>query len=483
MNKFLPKCYILITFLILSASFSTESTIKKNFSSSKGKVTPRKQGKKMVFLVGKKKLTKSLSKIVKLELEKTELKFGFIKLTDMAPLAIALKMGYFKEEGLNVTLEVQQNWTDVLNKVIDDELDGSQMLASQPIAAAVGCGRKAELITPFSMDLNGNAITVSKEVWSKMIDSIPREYGKTMHPISARSIANAINYFKKNSKPFKFGIVAQYATHNYQLRYWLAAAGINPGYYDYNSSQGFKGTIGGDIDLEVIAPPKMPGSMQQGDISGYCAGEPWNQEAVELGIGVPVIASRNIWKNHPEKLFVVTKKFMKQYPNTLVAITKALIRAGKWLDNPENRKQASNMIAKPEFLGGNKKVIDNSMTGTYEYEKGDVRLTPDFNVFFKYNATYPFYSDGIWYLTQMRRWNQVTESHPDEWYQSKIKEVYKPEIWLEAAKLLLTEGFLEKREIPETDGYREASIDFIDNLTYDGRKPVAYLNSLKIGKK
>lgn len=427
--------------------------------------------------------TSSPPKTNKLALEKSKIKLGFIKLTDMAPLAIALKMGYFSDEGLEVTLEAQPNWTDTFNKVLDDQLDGSHMLAGQPIAAAVGSGRRGELVSSFCMDLNGNAITVSNDVWKLIKDSIPYEYGKPMHPIPAKALTPAINFYKKSNLPFTLGVVAHHSNHNYQLRYWLAASGINPGVYDYSNMQGYKGTLGGDIKLEVIAPPQMPSSLNAKIVNGYCVGEPWNQQAITDGIGVPLIVSRDIWKNHPEKLFVMTKAFVEKYPNTAIAITKALIRAGKWLDDPVNRKEAAGLIAKPEYLNYDKKVIDNSMIGTFEYEKGDIRDAPDFNVFFRYDATYPFYSDGIWFLTQMRRWGQITETKPDEWYHSKIKEVYKPEIWLQAAKLLVEEGFLTPNEIPKTDGYKPETKNFIDYKPYDGKKPVEYLNSFKIGLK
>jgi len=422
-------------------------------------------------------------KTKKLSLEKPNITIGFIKLTDMAPLAIAKFLGYFDDEGLAVTLEAQANWRDILDKVIDNQIDGAQMLAGQPIAAAVGCGRQAQLVTTYSMDLNGNAITVSNTIWSKIKDSIPVEYGKPVHPIPSYALKPALNFYKKMNKPFTFGIVAAYSTHNYQLRYWLAAGGINPGFYNSNNIQGNKGNNDGDVLLNITAPPQMPETLKSGTIDGYCVGEPWNQQAVEETIGVPIVTSREIWKNHPEKVFAMTKEFVTKYPNTAIAITKALIKAGKWLDNPENRKEATRILSKAAYVDGEKRVIDNSMLGTFEFEKGDVRSIPDFNVFFKYNATYPYYSDGIWYMTQMKRWGQITESKTNDWYISKIKEVYKPDMWIRAANLLLEEGFIAETDIPYTDGFKPVSSDFIDNIPYDGKKPVEYINSFKIGLK
>jgi nitrate/nitrite transport system substrate-binding protein len=415
-----------------------------------------------------------------LVLEKPSIKIGFIKLTDMAPFAIAKRKGFFEAEGLDVTLEAQANWRDILDKVAEGQLDGAQMLAGQILAANSGIGRQVPLVTPFSMDLNGNAITVSNDVWGKIVDYLPKEYGKPLHPIKSSALIPAISLFKELKKPFVMGIVSQVSNHNYLLRYWLAANGIEPGFYKEENPLG---DFESQVRLDVIAPPQMPTVLEQQKINGYCVGEPWNQQAVDSGIGVALISSKDIWKNHPEKVFAITKEFVAKYPNTAVAITKALIKAGKWLDNPENRKEASRILSKEAYVDGEKRVIDNSMLGSYEYEKGDVRVETDFNVFFRYNATYPFYSDGIWFLTQMKRWGQITENRPNEWYDTKIKEIYKPEIWKQAANLLLAEGYLQKEEIPETDGYKPASSEFIDHLIYDGRKPVEYINSLKIGNK
>ena len=325
-----------------------------------------------------------------LEIEKPQLKFGFIKLTDMAPLAIAKEKGFFEDEGLFVSVEAQSNWKNILDRVIDGGLDGSHMLAGQPIAAQAGFGRQAELITPFSMDLNGNGITVSNKVWDMMKPNVKKDgSGKPVHPISADALKPVVEAYKKDGKPFKMGMVFPVSTHNYEIRYWLAAAGINPGMY---SADNIQGQIGADVLLSVTPPPQMPATLEAGTIYGYCVGEPWNQQAVAKGIGVPVTTNYDIWKNNPEKVFVMTKKFVEENPNTAVAVTKALIRAGKWLDTPGNREEAVKILSKPQYVGAPETVLANSMTGTFEFEKGDKRAMPDFNVFYRYNATYPFYS-------------------------------------------------------------------------------------------
>ena len=422
------------------------------------------------------------SSVKESDVEKPQLKLGFIKLTDMAPLAIAKEKGFFDDEGLYVTLEAQANWKVLLDGVISGQLDGAHMLAGQPIGATIGFGTNAEVITPFSMDLNGNGITVSNEVWTEMKKNIPSEDGKPKHPVSAEALKPVIEEYKKKGKPFKMGMVFPVSTHNYELRYWLAAAGISPGYYTKEDVTGMKDA---DALLSVTPPPQMPATLEAGTINGYCVGEPWNQAAVFKGIGVPVITDYEIWKNNPEKVFGVSKTWAEQNPKTLVAITKALIRACMWLDenNGVNRNEASEILSKPEYVGANKEVIANSMTGTFEYEKGDKRSMPDFNVFYRYNATYPFYSDCVWYLTQMRRWGQIGESKANDWYFETAKKIYRPDIWIKAAETLVTEGKMKKEDIPQTDGFKTPTNEFIDGMQYDGKKPVEYLAKFKVGLK
>ena len=422
------------------------------------------------------------------EPEKEDLKFGFIKLTDMAPLAIAYEKGYFEDEGLYVTLEAQANWKVLLDGVIDGQLDGAHMLAGQPLAATIGFGTKAHIVTPFSMDLNGNGITVSNEVWEQMKPHVPKQAdGKPQHPIKADYLKPVVDKYKAEGKPFKMGMVFPVSTHNYELRYWLAAGGIHPGYYAPHKGD-IAGTLQADALLSVTPPPQMPATLEAGTIYGYCVGEPWNQQAVFKGIGVPVITDYEIWKNNPEKVFGMTKEFTEQYPNTTVRVVKALLRAAKWLDANDNgnRPEAVKILSQPNYVGADYDVIANSMTGTFEYEKGDKRSVPDFNVFFRYNATYPYYSDAVWYLTQMRRWGQIAEPKTDSWYDQVAKSVYRPDIYKTAAMELIAEGHMTADEFPDftsESGYRAPQSEFIDEVTFDGSKPNDYLKSFSIGLK
>ncbi|MGE0393571.1 MAG: CmpA/NrtA family ABC transporter substrate-binding protein [Vicinamibacterales bacterium] len=419
-----------------------------------------------------------------LKVEKAQLKLGFIKLTDMVPLAIAYEKGFFEDEGLFVTLEPQANWKVLLDRVIDGQLDGAHMLAGQPIAATVGFGTKAHVITAFSMDLNGNAITVSNDVWAQMLPAIPKDgKGKPIHPIKASALKPVVDKFKGAGRPFKMGMVFPVSTHNYELRYWLAAGGIHPGFYTPTDVSGQQKA---DVQISVTPPPQMPATLEAGTINGYCVGEPWNQQAIFKGIGVPVITDYQIWKNNPEKVFGVTKAWADKYPNTHLAVVKALIRAGMWLDanKDANRPEAAKIISGANYVGADYPVIANSMTGTFEFGKGDKRAQPDFNVFFRYFATYPFYSDAVWYLTQMRRWGQIGEARPDQWYHDTARSVYRPDIYMQAAAELIAEGKAKKTDFPAGgDGFRPPTKEFIDGIEFDGRKPNAYLAKFAIGLK
>ncbi len=341
--------------------------------------------------------------------EQEELRLGFIKLTDMAPLAVAYERGYFEDEGLYVTLEAQANWKILLDRVIDGELDGAQMLAGQPLAAHIGIGTQAELVTAFAMDLNGNAITVANSVWAAMAPQLPRpQAGQVPPPVSAAALKPVVAEYRQGGKPFNMGMVFPVSPHNYELRYWLAAGGLHPGFYAPQLGDN-SGQRQADVLLSVTPPPQMPATLEAGTIAGYSVGEPWNQQAVARGIGVPVITDNEIWRNNPEKVFGVTRQWAERHPNTHVRLVKALLRAAWWLDADDNgnRRAAAKLLAKPEYVGADEQVIASSMTGTFEYARGDKRQVPDFNVFFRHHATYPYYSDAIWYLTQMRRWGQI----------------------------------------------------------------------------
>ena len=429
-----------------------------------------------------------------LDVEKDTLKFGFIKLTDCAPIVIAKEKGYFDDEGLSVEVEAQGNWKELLNRVINGDLDGAHMLAGQPIGATVGFGTKADVLTAYSLDYNGNGITVSNDIWKQMKPNVKKDAtGKVIHPITADSLKPIADEASNNNAKLKMGMVFPVSTHNYEIRYWLAASNISPGfYYDPSTKQrDIAGFLNSDVELSVTPPPQMPQTLEAGTICAYCVGEPWNQQAVFKKIGVPVTTNYDIWKNNPEKVFGVSAEWAKKNPNTWIAVTKALIRAGHWLDASwKNRDEAAKILSQPNYVGAPYKVIKNSMTGTFEFEPGvDVREMKDFNVFFRYNASYPYYSDAVWFLTQMVRWGQITEQKEDSWYHTMAKKIYRPDVYMKAVDELIDDGLFEESvflpavKANRAGGYKPATSDFIDGKTYDGKKPNDYIDSFKIGLK
>ena len=429
-----------------------------------------------------------------LDVEKDTLKFGFIKLTDCAPIVIAKEKGYFDDEGLSVEVEAQGNWKELLNRVINGDLDGAHMLAGQPIGATVGFGTKADVLTAYSLDYNGNGITVSNDIWKQMKPNVKKDAtGKVIHPITADSLKPIADEASNNNAKLKMGMVFPVSTHNYEIRYWLAASNISPGfYYDPSTKQrDIAGFLNSDVELSVTPPPQMPQTLEAGTICAYCVGEPWNQQAVFKKIGVPVTTNYDIWKNNPEKVFGVSAEWAKKNPNTWIAVTKALIRAGHWLDASwKNRDEAAKILSQPNYVGAPYKVIKNSMTGTFEFEPGvDVREMKDFNVFFRYNASYPYYSDAVWFLTQMVRWGQITEQKEDSWYHTMAKKIYRPDVYMKAVDELIDDGLFEESvflpavKANRAGGYKPATSDFIGGKTYDGKKPNDYIDSFKIGLK
>jgi len=416
-------------------------------------------------------------------IEKPVLKLGFIKLTDIAPLVVAQEKGFFKDEGLTVTLEPQANWKVLLDGVTGGQLDGAHMLAGQVLASSAGIGTKVPLVTPFSLDINGKGVTVSNQVWQMIAPSLPKgPDGKVQMPISAAALRPVVDSFKAQGKPLRMGMVFPVSTHNYVLRYWLAAGGLNPGFYLPGDTAG---VTGADVQLSVTPPPQMPATLEAGTINGYSVGEPWNQAAVAKKIGVPLIVDPDIAGVTGDKVFGLTAAFAQKNPKTVKALTRALIRAAQWLDadGGRNRAEAVKLLASPKYVGADEKVLMASMTGSFTFAPGDTRQTPEFNQFFANQASYPFYSDGIWFLTQMRRWGQIAEARDDQWYLDTVKKAYRPDIYDAAAQSLVADGKAKAEDFPKTDGFRVQTRKAIDGVPFDAHKPAAYAASFAIGLK
>ena len=207
------------------------------------------------------------------------------------------------------------------------------------------------------------------------------------------------------------------------------------------------------------------------------------------GVGVPVVTDHQIWQFNPEKVFGLDATFVEENPDTTIRIVRALLRAGRWLDENgnANRAEAVEILADPEYVGASPDILANSMTGTFEFEKGDVRPAADFNVFFRHFATYPYWSDAVWYLTQMRRWGPDRGSeNPTSGTWKTARSVYRPDLYATAARELIEEGSMEAGDFPDFDvvtGLRSPSGEFIDGIDFDAGRPNDYLRRLAIGNK
>jgi len=350
-------------------------------------------------------------------LEKTEVNLGFIPLTDCAPLVVAKEKGFFERQGLQVRLSREPSWANIRDKVCFGALDGAQMLAGMPLAASLGAEAfRIPMVTGLALNLNGNAITVSNPLYQRMTETgVPMQA-----PASAAALKKLVDADQaKGLEPLRFAMVYPSSSHNYLLRYWLSSAGIDPDR---------------DIRLSVVPPPLMADCLRKGLIDGYCVGEPWNARAVEEGIGRVLISSGEIWNNHPEKVFGVTRAWADAHPNTHQAILTALLQAAQWLDQPGNRPEAVEILAAPGYVDAPASALAAGLLGRFAYGLGEPpKILPDFHVFHRYAANFPWLSHAEWILTQMRRWGQLRGSLD---LKLAAASVYRPDIYRRAAAAL-----------------------------------------------
>lgn len=408
-------------------------------------------------------------------LERTRLTLGFVPLTDCAPLAVALEKGFFRKHGLDVTLSREPSWANIRDKVAVGALDGAHMLACMPIASTLGLGGLATpMVTAFSLDLNGNAITVSNELFERMRAADPE--GVAERPMTARPLKRVIDADRAAGRPpMTFGTVFPYSAHTYVLCYWMAASGIRPGK---------------DVQLTVVPPPQMCTTLEARGIVGYCVGEPWNQRAVASGVGRVLIADYEIWNNKPEKVLGVHRDWAERNPHTHRALIRALLEAAQWADLPEHRPEVARLIAQPAYVNAPAAVVQGPLTGSYAYGTGgSTERLPDFNVFYRNAAAFPWRSHAAWFATQMLRWGQLRQAVH---LRSLAEQVYRPEVYREAARELgltypladwKTEGShagpwtLEAASSPILMGPDR----FCDGRHFDPADPVAYLQNLPAG--
>lgn len=328
------------------------------------------------------------------EPERRELTLGFIPLVDCAALVAARELGFFSRHGLEVTLSPEASWASIRDKVAVGALDGAHMLAGMPIAATLGVGGRAQpMVTAFSLGLNGNAITVSAALYRRMheLDAACLE----TRPVTARALKAVIEADRAaGRRRLAFASVFPVSMHNYQLRYWMAAAGIDPDR---------------DVHLTVVPPPQMVEALAAGEVDGYCVGEPWNACAVSRGLGRALISGYEIWNNAPEKVLGVTRDWAERHPATHTALVKALLEAAAWADRPENRPELADLLVGGGYVKAPRDAVLLSLLGAHRFDAAEFPVAlPDFHVFHRYLANFPWRSHAVWLVTQMQRWGQAS---------------------------------------------------------------------------
>lgn len=338
--------------------------------------------------------------------EKTSLRLGMVPLVDAAPLIVARDKGFFAKQGLEVQLSVEASWASIRDKVIAGVLDGAQMLAPMPIAATLGVDAiGVPMITALSLSLNGNSIAVSESLYQEL-GLTPREpeaAGRALKALLARDRA-------ASRRRRVFAHVFPFSAHHYELRYWLAASGIDPDR---------------DLRLEVVPPPLMVQHLRDGRIDACCVGAPWGAAAESAGVGFRIISSYQIWNNSPEKVFAVTRDWVEHHPRTHSAVVAALIDSCRWLDKPENRMEAAQLLIDSGAVDAPPATIRIAL----DVPRGDSLWGPGL-VFHAGAANFPWVSHAQWFIEQMRRWQQI----PDDVDAARIaSEVYRPDLYREAA--------------------------------------------------
>ncbi|DAB30271.1 MAG TPA: nitrate ABC transporter [Sulfurimonas sp. UBA12504] len=396
------------------------------------------------------------------ELEKKELNIGFIALTDCAPIIIAEEKGFFKKHGLTVhVVKEGGGWPGIQQKVISGEYDFAHALAGMPIAATLGINGEANLQAVLSLDFNGNGITFGNNIIENM-----KKYGmdEKKRPLGSESLKKYIDAKHKAEgaayQPLSFGMVHPVSTHNYELRYWMASSGIQPD---------------ADATIKPFPPPTMPSNLIAGNIEGYCVGEPWNERIVMKEKGSTLVTNYDIWNNNPEKVLQTRADFIDKNPQTTKAVMKAILEAQMWLDTSwENRKEAAKILSQKNYVNAPVDVLEKSMIGTFQYLKGEKsEANPMFNVFANYYAAYPFYSHGMWFITQMYRWGQIDKAVD---MKAVIESVYRPDLFEIAAKEV---GYTLPPSPWKKDGVDKYNM-FMDGKVYDPNEAVEYIYSFEV---
>jgi nitrate/nitrite transport system substrate-binding protein len=370
--------------------------------------------------------------------EKTDLTIGFIPLTDCASVVMAQELGLYKKYGLNVTISKEASWAGVRDKLILGQLDAAHVLYGLVYGTQLGIGsQQKDMAILMNLNHNGQAITLSNKV---------REAGA----IDGESLKKLVD---KKAREYTFAHTFPTGTHAMWIYYWLAAYGINP----------FS-----DVKTITIPPPQMVANMRIGNMDGYCVGEPWNARAIFDKVGFTAITTQAIWKDHPEKVLGCTKEFVTKYPNTTRALIRAVIEAGQHIDAMANRAKVAEIISGKSYVNAPMPVVLGRMQGDYDNGIGKTWKDPDYMKFYNDGqVNYPYYSHGVWFLTQHKRWGLL--KNPVD-YLAVAKQVNQVEIYTEVAKAMNV-------PIPESPMKKET---FFDGGVFDPAKPDDYVSSFKV---
>jgi len=291
----------------------------------------------------------------KLKPEKTDLKIGFIPITCATPLIMADPLGFYREQGLKVSLMKTAGWALIRDKMLNKEHDASHFLSPMPLAASLGLGSAAQPMRVMTVqNINGQAITLANKHKDKRD---PKQW-----------------------KGFRFAVPFDYSMHNFLLRYYVAEHGLDPDT---------------DIQIRVTPPPEMVANLRAGNIDGYLGPDPFNQRAVYDEIGFLHMLSKELWDGHPCCAFGISEAFIKENPNTFAALYRSVLTAARMAREPKNRSLIAKVIAPPNYLNQPETVIEQVLTGKFADGLGKVRQVPDRADF----DPFPWHSMAVWILT------------------------------------------------------------------------------------
>ncbi len=323
----------------------------------------------------------------------TPLHVGFIPLVDAAALLIAVDKGFAANEGLDVTLVREVSWSNVRDKLNIGLFDAAHLLAPVAIASSLGLGHvKVPIVAPFNLGLNGNAITVSPALHAAITEEMK---GDRFDPMAtAQALARVVAARRKaGAEPLTFGMTFPFSTHNYQLRFWMAAGGVDPDQ---------------DVHLVVLPPPFMVDSLASGQIDAFCVGAPWNSLAVDRGVGHILHFVSDILVRAAEKVLAFRQSWSDKNPDVVAALIRALQRAAEFVGDPENRAEAARILAEPERIGVAPEVILRALDGRLLISPaGEVRGSDRFLLLGGEGASRPEPIQAAWLYAQMVRWGQA----------------------------------------------------------------------------